>query len=290
MTNKPIIVSIGELYWNVFSDKKQPGGAPASFAFHTQKMGAKSHIISAVGRDSDGRRLMGRLKRAKINQIVSFTDFPTGTADTIQNGDNLNYSISKNVAWDYIEPTNEMESLIKKTDVVYFGTLAQRSPINKKTIQTLLRSTPTKTFKIFDLNLRQNDYDKNTIEESLLQCNVLKANSYELSILKATLSIDEDDILQICDLLISKYNLKYFLYTSGVEYSVAYSSEAYSFIKPPKVKVINTIGAGSAFISCFIMSILKGEKLPKAHERAVHCATHVCTKHSAWAYNQLWNF
>ena len=183
-----------------------------------------------------------------------------------------------------------MEDLVKNADAIYFGTLAQRSPASRQTIQDLIKLTSPDCFKIFDLNIKQDFYDRDIIEESLLQCNVLKVNSYEFTILKEVLSIDDDDILNVCKLLLEKYNLKYLLYTSSAGCSIAYSSESYSLIKPPKVRIGNTIGAGSTFVSSFIMSILKGQKLPQAYERAVHCATYVCTKNTAWAYNELWTF
>lgn len=39
---------------------------------------------------------------------------------------------------------------------------------------------PIGTFKLFDINLRQNWYSKEVIEESLSRCNVLKINDEEI--------------------------------------------------------------------------------------------------------------
>ena len=50
------ILSIGELLWDIFPDKKILGGAPANFAFHARQFGSDatgsgSSSSSGVGSD-----------------------------------------------------------------------------------------------------------------------------------------------------------------------------------------------------------------------------------------------
>ena len=56
MSNKKYqIAGIGELLWDIFLDDKKLGGAPANFVAHTQELGAKSYLLSALGKDELGQ-------------------------------------------------------------------------------------------------------------------------------------------------------------------------------------------------------------------------------------------
>ena len=46
--NKPVVVGIGELLWDVLPTGKRAGGAQINFVYHATKMGADGYAISAV--------------------------------------------------------------------------------------------------------------------------------------------------------------------------------------------------------------------------------------------------
>jgi len=77
----PLIAAIGEVLWDKFPDANRLGGAPANFVFHAEKLGAKARIVSRIGRNPDGDRLVGELRDHGISteylQIDPFR--PTGT-------------------------------------------------------------------------------------------------------------------------------------------------------------------------------------------------------------------
>jgi sugar/nucleoside kinase (ribokinase family) len=54
----PVVVSLGEVLWDRFPDGDRLGGAPANFAFHAAQFGARAKLVSRVGLDSDGDRLL----------------------------------------------------------------------------------------------------------------------------------------------------------------------------------------------------------------------------------------
>ena len=58
MENKPIIIGIGELLWDVLPSGKKAGGAPINFVYHASQLGAESYAISAVGKDPLGDEIM----------------------------------------------------------------------------------------------------------------------------------------------------------------------------------------------------------------------------------------
>ena len=41
--NKPVVVGIGELLWDVLPTGKRAGGAPINFVYHATQMGAEGY-------------------------------------------------------------------------------------------------------------------------------------------------------------------------------------------------------------------------------------------------------
>mgnify|MGYP001036819216 CR=1 FL=1 len=62
MSEKPIVVGAGELLWDVYPDRRRPGGAPANVAFHAQQLGLAGVVFSRVGQDALGRELCDHLE------------------------------------------------------------------------------------------------------------------------------------------------------------------------------------------------------------------------------------
>lgn len=50
----PIVLSLGELLWDMLPSGKRAGGAPVNFAYHAMKNGTEGWAISAVGEDELG--------------------------------------------------------------------------------------------------------------------------------------------------------------------------------------------------------------------------------------------
>ena len=61
--SKPIVISLGEILWDMLPTGKRAGGAPVNFAYHASQNGAKSFAISAVGNDELGTELLSDATR-----------------------------------------------------------------------------------------------------------------------------------------------------------------------------------------------------------------------------------
>ena len=84
---KPIVLSLGELLWDLLPHGKRVGGAPANFAYHAQCHGAQSCMISAVGQDQLGDELIDKVNKAGIASIIQRNAWPTSTVEvTLKNG------------------------------------------------------------------------------------------------------------------------------------------------------------------------------------------------------------
>lgn len=279
-----IVVGMGEVLWDVLPEGKKLGGAPANFAYHVAQFGLSSCVVSAVGNDALGKEIIDNFEAKGINRLVAEVAYPTGTVQVEVDSSGIpQYDIKENVAWDNIPFTPQLESLAKRAKAVCFGSLAQRNAVSRDTIGRFLEAMPKSadSLVVFDINLRQNFYNKDIIVNSLERCNVLKINDEELVTLCRIFNLANSDFRDVCRTLLGKYNLKMLILTCGVDGSYVFTSDSESFQPTPKVEVADTVGAGDSFTAAFIASILKGASVADAHLRAVKTSAYVCSQHGA---------
>ncbi|MFI3267124.1 MAG: carbohydrate kinase [Rikenellaceae bacterium] len=281
---KEYIVGLGELLWDILPDGKKIGGAPGNFAYHASQFGFNSAVVSAIGNDKLGDEIIENLDEKGLGGIIERVEYPTGNVVVTldDNGVPL-YDIKENVAWDNIPFTKELEELAKNTLAVSFGSLAQRNVVSRQTINKFLDMMPDSKehFKIFDINLRQGFYNKETICSSMEKCNILKINDEELVAVSRMFGYPGIDLQDKCWILIAKYKLDMLILTCGVNGSYVFTPGNVSFVETPSVEVADTVGAGDSFTATFIASILKGESVQDSHMKAVRVSAYVCTQHGA---------
>ena len=137
----PIVLSLGELLWDMLPSGKRAGGAPVNFAYHAMKNGTEGWAISAVGEDELGDELIAKANEAGINTVIQRNAWPTSTVEVALKNGIPEYTIVKGVAWDHILYTRQLIDVVSKADAVCFGTLALRSPESHATITELLKHT-----------------------------------------------------------------------------------------------------------------------------------------------------
>jgi fructokinase len=275
---KPYIVGLGEVLWDVLPEGKQLGGAPANFAYHVSQFGHDALAISAVGNDALGDETLEALNARHLQHLMPRVDYPTGTVQVTLDDDGIpTYVIREGVAWDNIPFTAELEDVAQNTRAVCFGSLAQRSPVSRATIQAFLNAMPKDSLKIFDINLRQNFYNKEIIREALTACNILKINDEELVLIGRLFEHPGLDIENKCWLLLGKYNLDMLVLTCGVNGSYVFTPGSVSFQETPTVEVADTVGAGDSFTGTFVSSLLAGKSIEESHRLAVDVSAYVCT-------------
>lgn len=69
----PIVLSLGELLWDMLPSGKRAGGAPVNFAYHAMKNGTEGWAISAVGEDELGDELIAKPTRPASTPSSSAT-------------------------------------------------------------------------------------------------------------------------------------------------------------------------------------------------------------------------
>lgn len=273
---------MGEALWDVLPEGKKLGGAPANFAYHAGQFGLQTIAVSALGEDALSEETVQQLEEKKLNYEMPRVPYPTGTVLVELDAEGIpTYDIKENVAWDNIPFSESIENIARHAQAVCFGSLAQRNVVSRETIYKFLDSTPSDCVKIFDINLRQQFYTKEVIQESLKRCNILKINDEELITIGRMFGYPGLDIENKCFLILGKYNLDMLVLTCGVNGSYVFTPGKVSYQPTPKVEVADTVGAGDSFTGSFCAAILRGKTVEEAHQLAVRVSAYVCTQNGA---------
>lgn len=276
------VVGLGEALWDVLPEGKKLGGAPANFAYHAGQYGLNTIAVSALGDDALAEETVQQLEEKKLRYEMPHVPYPTGTVQVELDTEGVpTYDIKENVAWDNIPFSKPIEGIARNSRAVCFGSLAQRNVVSRETISKFLDHTPSDCIKIFDINLRQQFYTKEVIQESLKRCNILKINDEELILIGRMFGYPGLDIENKCFLILGKYNLDMLVLTCGVNGSYVFTPGKVYYQPTPKVEVADTVGAGDSFTGTFCAAILNGKSVEEAHKLAVNVSAYVCTQNGA---------
>ncbi len=219
---KPIIVGIGEVLWDVFGDRETLGGAPINFAYYASALGAEGLAVSAVGNDKRGKLALAELKTLGVSTefVTVLPDKKTGYVQVLVDEQGVaSYLFPDDVAWDNIALDSQAKQLAARADAICFGSLAQRSTVSRQSISEFIDLTSTDTLKVFDLNLRQQFYSKEIIEQSFGITDVLKLNDEELVVVSQLFSLEGDMVEQL-RALVGLYGLQLVVLTRGEKGSI----------------------------------------------------------------------
>ncbi|MEI6520460.1 MAG: carbohydrate kinase [bacterium] len=285
MTKKFVIAGIGELLWDLLPDGRQLGGAPANFIYHIYKSGDDGIVISSIGNDDDGMAIIAGLEQHGINTnyIQIIPHLPTGVVNVVvDNTGQPSYEIVENVAWDNIEFTPEIAELTPKIDLICFGTLAQRSGKNKDTIKKIIETLPASTKKLYDINLRQQFYDAETVEWSLRTADIVKLNDSELLAVYHLLNINHaDNFLVDSRRLANLFDIELLCVTRGEYGSLLIAEDHHDYHPGCSIEVNDTVGAGDAFTAAMAHHYLRGAPLAEINEKANRLGSFVASQSGA---------
>jgi len=276
------VAGIGELLWDVLPEGKRLGGAPANFALHASALGGQAAVVSSLGQDTNGLEILRQLNHLHMStKFIQKNGHPTGWVDVeINENGHPAYVIHENVAWDHIQFLPETRQLAKTCDAVCFGTLAQRNPVSRKSIEDFLAHTKKSCLCIFDINLRQHYYSRDIIKNSLEAATILKLNDEELEVLREMFGLPgstESALSKILD----HWSLDLIAFTQGSDGSIMINRKDVSCCPGIPVTIKDTIGAGDAFTAAMTMGKLYGLPLERINRLAGKVAAYVCSQAGA---------
>ncbi len=271
------ITSIGEILYDIYPNHKRLGGAPLNFIYHIKKLTDNGNIISRVGKDVLGNKVINDLKHSGLSFDFIQHDNLHSTGMAIVHLNDTSepvFNIDTVSSFDFIEATEENENLINvDTDCLYFGTLAQRSEISRATIQSFFN----RGLKYFaDLNLRQNFYNEEVLNASLKTADFIKVNYEEMHTLNDLLLQSEYSTERVAYELMDKYDIHLIAVTRGKDGSSLFENGKRYDHTNIDVKVVDTTGAGDAFAAVLCVGYLYGLELPLINKLANDFANEVC--------------
>lgn len=266
------VVGLGELLWDIFSDGKQLGGAPANFAYMVNLLGDAGIIASRVGGDALGNEARKRLKDLGLQTgfVQMDQNHPTGTVKVdVDPSGQPTFRIVETVAWDFFEWTPEWRSLAEQADAVCFGSLAQRCPQSRETIRAFLAAVRPGAIRVFDVNLRQNFYTSETLAESARLAEIIKLSHEELPVVAKLLGLPFlYDERRAAQWLLETYRSKLVCITRGAKGSLVVNEYEMSEHSGHRVYVADTVGAGDAYTAALVYHYLRHASLSTLNEAA----------------------
>jgi fructokinase len=257
------VFAYGEVLFDLINQQEFIGGATLNFAAHLSQLGTEVYIISRVGNDPLGKKALDEIKKFGIQSKFVQIDptHPTGTVRVLLDKGQPNYMIQDDVAYDHIQglPISEIP-INKESDLLYFGSLIQRSENSKNQLYELLNSTHFK-YIFYDCNLREGYYNKEIIEKSLQYANIVKLNDHELEVISILFFDENLPMRTFCIKLHNTFKIKTIIITAGAEGCYVYHHGIMIFEKSEPVIVADTIGAGDAFCAGFVQQLLQNQTI-----------------------------
>ena len=287
-TPRPIVVGLGELLWDLFPSGKQLGGAPANFAYITALLGDSGIVASRVGDDRLGQEALWHLKSCglDVNRVQRDLSHPTGTVKVaVDSKGQPEYQITQNVAWDFLEFSEDWISLARSAHAVCFGSLAQRNSVSRSTIRAFLSALPSFAIGIFDVNLRQSFFSPEVLRDSLRHAKVLKLNHQEfprfLDLLQCPLTDSQRADVSAARWLCREFSLRLVCITRGASGSALVTADSHHEHPGFSVKVADTVGAGDAFTAALVHHALRGSSLAMMNTAANRMGAWVASQEGA---------
>ncbi len=271
MNERPLMIGLGEMLWDILPSGRVLGGAPTNFAYMTTVLGDEGIVASRVGNDGLGHEACELMRELGLS--TSYLQFDpghdTGTAEVlIDSTGQPTFAIKESVAWDFLQWTPAWEKLAAQANVVCFGSLAQRSPASAKTIERFLRSTPKKTLRMYDVNLRHPFCSADLLCRSFAHAQIVKLNHEEFHYVSSLFRIEGRDDEARAKRLLSNFDLHLVCITRGAHGSLLVSRETTVEHPGVSVKVADTVGAGDAFAACLAHYYMQGKSLEEISEFA----------------------
>ena len=274
-----MIFAIGEILIDRFPGYEREGGAPFNFAYHLKYLGLPVRLISRVGDDEDGRRLLKMLSHHGFDPSDIQVDpkHPTGVVNVALDDQGVpSFDILADVAYDYLAFESLPEDRAGDASLIYYGSLIQRSKHGYDQLGALLGCRPFGTKCFCDINLRVPHYSRASIMQSLTGADILKINDQELEEIRHIL---DNPVASetFAEYLMSFFNLELLAITRGAGGSTLMNQKQIIDIPPATADVVvDTVGAGDAYAAMLALGTLLSLPLDATARACADFAARIC--------------
>ena len=258
-----MLICIGEILVDIFDDGQHqdvlPGGAPFNVACNALLYTPNVTFYGAVGNDDNGRLLIDTVNNKGFHKpVIKVLDdrYTSRAIVTLSNGER-SFRFERDFGADYVLDINDIDiSSMHDDDIVHIGSLMLSYPEGRKFFYQLIKSirASSKAKISFDINYRDDIFSspieaKNIFLSALREADILKFSEEEISLFSK-----EEDITKALDELLDKHQIA--VVTLGSKGSIYYHDGNIVKVNTYPVKPVDTTGAGDAFYSYFLSSLI----------------------------------
>lgn len=262
------------------------GGAESNVAIGLTRLGLDATWISAVGQDLFGRVIRDVLAEEGVH-VLANTDPGRKTGmmfkTPIPDSDPLvQYSRAGSAASE-LGFSEEMASHLVKAGWIHFsGILAAISPTGRETAQEIIDFAVENDIPYsFDVNFRHQLWSKTDARSCLLSlasdASIVFGGLAELEILVGKHDSVSDLLHAVRDLGPTEVVAKL-----GPDGAGALSGEEELYMPAHPVTVVDTVGAGDAFVAGYLSQRLRHESVERSLLRGTICGALACTRPGDW--------
>ncbi len=233
-----------------------PGGTIANVLVCLSKLGLNVAFLGKVGKDSFGRYLERELKRQRVGiKGLKYCETANTTLAFIQLDENgeRSFTFYRNPGADTMILEDEIDyDIIKNSRVFHFSSMPLTSEPSRATITKALQYAKANGLVLsFDVNLRLNlwknlEEARNEIKSKIAIVDILKMSEDEIEFITGKKSIKE------ASAELMQTGITLLIVTLGAAGCFYRFNHYMGYLSTYNVRVVDTTGAGDAFIGGFL--------------------------------------
>jgi fructokinase len=252
------VLSFGAVIVDVIENETFFGGDSFNVAVNMHKLGAEAYLLTRLGNDRYGTKARKEIKDMGVKEkyIQQDTHHATGHSIVTFNSDRVpSYQFAKDVSDEYIDADGSVlnDTRNDKFDVFWYSSYCQFSDKSRSALMRILENNNFK-LSFCDINIRRDFYKKEMLIDSFRFADILKMNEDEAKLICDELyghAMREEDMAAR---LKDDFNLALLCITKGPAGCSLYGKHDGRLDSPAfPFPVIDTVGAGDAFSSAFII-------------------------------------
>lgn len=279
--SRPVV--FGEVLFDCFPDGNAVlGGAPFNVAWHLQGLGLEPLMISAVGNDEHGKKVLEAMDKWGMDQsgIEVIEDFPTGQVTVSLTDGQPSYEICADQAYDNVNSEKLLTLLANSNpSMIYHGSLIARTEHSRNLLEQMKTRASSAVF--IDVNLRPPWWDIDTIKNILSGARWVKLNEDELLTILDVSDESTTGLFEYAREFLDEYQLELAIVTQGEHGAFCVTENDMISGAPVEAKVVDTVGAGDSFSAVSILGLTQGWPLSLVLERALEFAAAICEQQGA---------
>jgi fructokinase len=228
------------------------GGSPLNVAVGAARLGLAVDVVTYLGEDAHGTWLRSHLEASGVQRVHSATGIgrATSTAQVT-----LDAEGSASYVFDMHWQLPDSFVVAPATRLIHTGSIAAVLEPGATQVESVIREQARGSFVTYDPNLRPQimgsvERARERVDDFCSVAHVVKASAEDLA-----WAYDSLSLVEAAQLLLTR-GPSLVIVTDGGDATIVVSHSGVSTYAPPKVAVVDTIGAGDSLMAGIIASLV----------------------------------